>query len=386
MRKAFVSVGAMTAIAAIAIPMTAHAQSPTVLAWGTMFNVPNVATYRTPTAITLPEQVVQVGTSNSTEYALLTDGTVWAWGLGSMGQLGNGTSAVVATTPVQVAFPAGVTIASLATDAMPYNAALAIDTNGNVWGWGNNRTGALCQGGTNPQQYTTPVELPLHNVTLVAGASGHDLFDSNGSVYACGLFQNGSLGNGKTGLSFTPTAVTGMQNQNVVALVASSVDSGALLANGSYYDWGANAEDQLGVGPTPSQSNVPLLVPLRARVVQVAAGGDNTGNGSTIVRLSDGSYWGWGADSLGQLGDAGTANRAIPVQIFPPAGITYSLLGVAGATSYGVTPTGAVYAWGQGSHYGIGTGSTANAASPVEVVKAGVTQISTTAQDVLVLG
>ena len=383
MRKAFVSLGA---IAAIGVPMTAHAQSPTVLAWGSMFNTPNDATYRTPTAITLPEQVVEVGTSNSTEYALLTDGTVWAWGLGSMGQLGNGTAAVLATRPVEVAFPAGVTIASLATDAMPYNAALAIDTKGNVWGWGNNRTGALCLGGTNPQQYTRPVELPLHDVTLVAGASGHDLFDSNGSIYSCGLFQNGSLGNGKTGLSFNPVAVTGMQKQDVVALVASSVDSGALLADGDYYDWGANAEYQLGIGPTPSQSNVPVLVPLRARVVQVAAGGDNTGNGSTIVKLSDGSYWGWGADTLGQLGDAGTVNRAIPVQIYPPAGVTYTLLGVAGATSYGVTPTGAVYAWGQGSHYGIGTGNTANAAAPVEVVTGGVTQISTTAQDVLVLG
>ena len=74
------------------------------------------------------------------------------------------------------------------------------------------------------------------------------------------------------------------------------------------------------------------------------------------------------------------------MQIFPPSGVSYSLLGVAGATSYGVTPTGAVYAWGQGSHYGIGTGNTANANSPVEVVNRGVTQMSTTAQDVLVLG
>ena len=88
--------------------------------------------------MTLPGKVAEVATSNSTEYALLTNGTVYAWGQGDHGELGDGATTNSFTTAVQVEFPAGVTIASLPTDAMPYDTALAVDTNGNVWGWGRN--------------------------------------------------------------------------------------------------------------------------------------------------------------------------------------------------------------------------------------------------------
>ena len=111
---------------------------------------------------------------------------------------------------MQVQFLAGVEIAALATDAMPYDAALAIDTSGHAWGWGNNLTSALCQGSGAAAQYLTPVEIPLPDVTLVAGASGHAIFNSNGSLYACGLYQDGSLGDGKSsGTAYTPVAVVG---------------------------------------------------------------------------------------------------------------------------------------------------------------------------------
>ena len=43
-----------------------------------------------PVAVTVPGTVAEVGTSNSTEYALLTDGALYAWGLGTHGQLGDG--------------------------------------------------------------------------------------------------------------------------------------------------------------------------------------------------------------------------------------------------------------------------------------------------------
>ena len=35
-----------------------------------------------PTALELPGRVVEVASSNSTQYALLADGSVYAWGLG----------------------------------------------------------------------------------------------------------------------------------------------------------------------------------------------------------------------------------------------------------------------------------------------------------------
>ncbi|MBV8462813.1 MAG: hypothetical protein JO368_05940, partial [Acidimicrobiales bacterium] len=44
----------------------------------------------TPTPITLPGQVVQVASSNAANYALLSTGAVYAWGIGDNGELGDG--------------------------------------------------------------------------------------------------------------------------------------------------------------------------------------------------------------------------------------------------------------------------------------------------------
>src|ERR1700728_988763 len=138
----------------------------------------------TPKNMTLPAPIAQLGTSNSTEYALLTDGEVWAWGQGTHGQLGDGSGGNSFTVPVQVHFPRGVTIAYVPTDAMPYDTGLAVDTQGNAWGWGFNQSGELCLG--NKQSYDKPKKLPLRAVTTLAGADGHAVFDSGGTVYSCG--------------------------------------------------------------------------------------------------------------------------------------------------------------------------------------------------------
>jgi alpha-tubulin suppressor-like RCC1 family protein len=81
--------------------------------WGSCFGgTPgNVDTRLLPVPVTLPGTVAEVGSSNSTEYALLTDGSLYAWGLGTQGQLGNGRLEDSPGQPVRVWFPAGVKIA-----------------------------------------------------------------------------------------------------------------------------------------------------------------------------------------------------------------------------------------------------------------------------------
>ncbi|MGD0195943.1 MAG: hypothetical protein ABSC35_13895 [Candidatus Dormibacteria bacterium] len=354
--------------------------------WGTWFSASGSSpTVKAPATIDLPGTVKQIGTSNSTDYALLTNGQVWAWGFGDVGQLGDGGSVNSFTTPVQVAFPPGTTISQLATDAMPYNAALAIDNAGNVWGWGNNLTGALCM--PKSSGYSEPVKLPLTDVTLVAGASDFALYDAGGSLDSCGINTYGQLGTGNHTNAFAPAAVFGMQNQSIKTLVASSVDGGALLTNGAYYNWGDDPEGQLGQGVTGVSSDVPLQVtfPDTSPVMRAAAGGDNSGNGSTLVELSDGSYYAWGADAYGQLGDGGTTNEASPIEFSPPNGVVYSLIDCSGETGYGVTPGGDVYSWGRNAKGEIGNGGTTNEPIPQLVESSGVTQISATAQDVATL-
>ena len=91
----------------------------TVLSWGSFFGgrPGSFGTRTSPAAVRLPRKVAEVGTSNGAQYALLADGSLYAWGLGTQGELGDGSTASSFTRPVRVRFPAGVKIASIPTDA-----------------------------------------------------------------------------------------------------------------------------------------------------------------------------------------------------------------------------------------------------------------------------
>jgi alpha-tubulin suppressor-like RCC1 family protein len=349
--------------------------------WGAFFGNGNAHndTELSPTSITLPGHVVEVATSNSTQYALLADGAVYAWGLGGDGELGSGGTADSFTTPVRVHFPTGVKIASLPTDAMPYNTGLAVDTTGRAWGWGDNSAGQLCTGKTS--QYLTPVRIPLTKVTELAGAGDHALYVSHGTLFACGGNLDGDLGDGTTTASRTPVKVPALAGHVVRAVVASYHDSGALLGNGHYFDWGYDAQGQLGDGKVGVSSSVPVLVKLPHPVTQVVEGGSYLGNGQTLVMLSDGSLRSWGDDQDGQLGDGKTVNEPSPVTFAAPAGVTYQFLASGAVTSYAVSTTGEVYAWGGSTSGQVGNGKTGNQLTPV-AVEPGVTGISSTALDV----
>jgi len=334
-----------------------------------------------PVAVSLPGQIAQVGTSNSTQYALLTDGTLWAWGVGTRGQLGDGGTQNSFTTAVQVQFPTGVRIASIPTDADPFDTAYAVDTNGNVWGWGANQGGELCLG--NKKQSDTPVQLPLHGVTAVAGAANHTSYDAAGTLYSCGENTYGELGDGKTKSTDVPVQVKGLSGQSVTALVAGFANTGALLFNGTYYEWGWDGQGQLGDGVTGSSSDVPLQVRLPGAVTQAAQGGNTISDDWTLVLLSNGDVYAWGDSGSYQLGTGNRDTEASPVQILPPGGVRYQTLAAGGQTSYAISTTGDVFAWGAGKFGQIGDGSTGTVKEPV-LVESGATLISSTSNDVAV--
>jgi len=132
------------------------------------------------------QQVVSGG-QGATGYALLNDGTVWAWGKGSSGQLGNGTTTATQATPVQVSTITGVT--DIATGP---TAAYAVKSDGTVWAWGSGGAGQLGNGAKLNE--TAPVQVTgLTGMTEVAGAyqAGYAL-KSDGTVWAWGAGQPGS--------------------------------------------------------------------------------------------------------------------------------------------------------------------------------------------------
>jgi alpha-tubulin suppressor-like RCC1 family protein len=88
---------------------------------------------------------------SSSALATKTDGTLWAWGVGTNGQLGNNNLAD-RSSPIQVP---GTQWSKVASGSY---GGTALKTDNTLWGWGQNNYGQLAQ--NNRTQYSSPVQVP----------------------------------------------------------------------------------------------------------------------------------------------------------------------------------------------------------------------------------
>ena len=112
--------------------------------------------------------VTAIAPGLQTGYTIGSDGKLYAWGLGFLGQLGNGTTTFQQTTPVAVSLPTGVTAAAIAGG---WSTGYAIGSDGKLYAWGEGAFGELGNGTADGQ--TTPVAVSLPSgVTPTAIAAG----------------------------------------------------------------------------------------------------------------------------------------------------------------------------------------------------------------------
>lgn len=96
----------------------------------------------TPVQVTALSGVAEIAAGLQHAMARKSDGTVWTWGYGGYGQLGNGSN----SSQSNIVSVSGITTAT-AIDAGD-NHSLAVLSNGTVWAWGNNDSGQLGDGTT----------------------------------------------------------------------------------------------------------------------------------------------------------------------------------------------------------------------------------------------
>ncbi|HET6352572.1 MAG TPA: hypothetical protein VFG89_10660, partial [Coriobacteriia bacterium] len=114
--------------------------------WGMLGRTtPGWAADKNPVAISTTAAFTDVAAGFLHNAALNPDGTVFSWGYGGMGEMGNGALTEIVTTPVAASISG---VKSLAAGA---NFTIASRTDHSVWGWGNNTQGELgASGNTRP--------------------------------------------------------------------------------------------------------------------------------------------------------------------------------------------------------------------------------------------
>jgi alpha-tubulin suppressor-like RCC1 family protein len=294
---------------------------------------------------------------------LREDGTVWAWGINTYGQLGDGTT-TSRTTPVRVV---GLDNVAYLAAGMWHSLALKID--GTVWAWGYNGQRQLGDGTFTNRSLPVQV-LGLTGVVAIAAGDTHSLaLMGDGSLRAWGSNSRGELGDGTFAYRSTSVQVSGLTG--VVAIAAGANHSLAVKQDGTVWAWGMNDTAQLGDG-TYTDRSTPVQVSGLTGVVTVAGGASHS-----LALKRDGTVWGWGRGGVGQLGD-GTfawADRLTPVQASGLSGVTAISSG--GHHGLAVRSDGSLWTWGANGYGRLGDGTTTNRASPVQVLGlSGVVSIS----------
>lgn len=340
----------------------------TVWAWGNNSNGQlgngNTTPSKIPAQISsLSGLVTDLVAGNEYTVALKNDGTVWAWGKNSNGQLGNN-SATDNYNPVQVSGTSGLPwVIDIAAGSAH---TVALDIFGTVWTWGSNSYGQL--GNNSTTNSPIPVSLSTYLfVPVIAIAAGYDhtvVLDSSGTVWTWGHNNNGQLGNNTVTDSLIPVSLNTYLPATVIAIAAGYEDTVAVDSVGTVWTWGYNAYGQLGNNSiVNSPIPVSLSTYLPATVTAVAAGTDHT-----VALDSSGTVWTWGHNNKSQLGNNSVVDSLIPVSLstyLPPGTVVTAIL--AGyEDTFALDSIGTVWMWGYNFYGQLGNNSTTDSPIPVQ--------------------
>ena len=279
--------------------------------------------------------------------AIKTDGTLWLWGSNNTGQLGDSTT-TNKLTPVTT-FAGGNNWKQV--NAGGYRSTVAIKTDGTLWSWGRGFVGQMGNAATDNKSTPVTTFTGGTNWKQVTAGRGHiAAIKTDGTLWVWGDGSFGRLGINATGNRSTPvTTFAGGTNWSQISNGGSF--STAIKTDGTLWTWGYNTSAQLG-----NNSNTNVSTPITkfaggTNWKQVSGGGYHT-----AAIKTDGTLWTWGRNYEGQLGitRSGAGNDAsTPVTTFA-GGTNWKQVGCSGSNICRITiaikTDGTLWTWGDNSN------------------------------------
>jgi alpha-tubulin suppressor-like RCC1 family protein len=239
--------------------------------------------------------------------------------------------------------------------ATKFNHTMAISTNGQVSGWGQNSAAQLGNS-SNIANATPAIVWEGNNWSKIYAGTSHSMgIKNDGTLWACGSNNYGELGNGTTNTVWIPIQVG--TSSDWAEIATGSVFCIGLKTNGTLWAWGTNGN----AGYLGNNSTVTSLIPIQIGTdndwIKISSGLDHT-----LAIKSNGTLWAWGYNGYGNLGDGTYTNRLVPTQIGLDNNWTDVYVG--DDFSFAKKTNGNVYAWGKNDYSNLGNQSFSTLTTP----------------------
>ena len=295
---------------------------------------------------------VSAGASHT--IAIKSDGTLWAWGENSRGQLGDSTTNS-SLTPKKIGTDTWNTVSAGAFHTV------AIKSDGTLWAWGANWSGQLGDGTTADKDIPTQENSKSTNWSAVSAGYAHTVATKDDdTMWAWGSNNYGQLGNDTTVNSSTPVKNGSNVSRNIVA--AGESYSAGILNNGTLWAWGDNNGGELGDGTNVDKKTPTQEVSKSNNWRTVAAGCAHT-----VAIKNDGTLWAWGDNDEGVLGDGTTDGKLVPTQESSKS-TNWSAVTAGEDHTVALKSDGTLWAWGENNTAQLGDGTITDRHSPIPVI------------------
>ena len=211
---------------------------------------------------------------------------------------------IMVTTESHV-FDDGIGVATFATSGLH---TLIVKNDGTLWACGQNTSGELCDG--TKKTSTTPKYIMSNVVAVSAGrqntTSNSFILKRDGTLWVCGTNSWSPLG---VGHGKDVTVLTKMM-EDVAQVSSTGYKSFFLKKDGTLWSCGRNWSYELGVGSSSESTEKQTPVKILSDVAKITPGG------KIMAIKKDNTLWAWGDNEYGQLGDGTTTARYSPVKVF----------------------------------------------------------------------